>query len=102
VVKRKRVVHSLRPHPPPPWLPGHLIPNLSEPVEFGPGHHGVETRAAAAMMLAPSAPANRPQRVTPPLVPRGTLRSVGEVNRRGVEVERMPSSEEKVSAATAA
>jgi hypothetical protein len=53
-------------------------------------------------MNAPSIPASRPVAVTPPFVPGGTTRSVGEVISRGFDLERIPSSEEKVSAATAA
>ena len=54
------------------------------------------------MMAPPPKPANVPIGVIPPLVPGGTSRKVREVKRRGLEDERMPSSEEKVSAATAA
>jgi hypothetical protein len=54
------------------------------------------------MVKAPSRPARRPVAVTPPLVPGGTTRRVREVIRRGFDLERIPSSEEKVSAATAA
>lgn len=50
----------------------------------------------------PSRPATRPQAVTPPLVPGGTWRRVRDVMRRGLDLERIPSSEEKVSAAVAA
>lgn len=51
-------------------------------------------------MDAPAAPAVRPARVTPPLVPFGVTFHV--VMRRGGEDARMPSSEESVSASVAA
>lgn len=54
------------------------------------------------MLNAPSRPANKPSGVTPPLVPGGTRRKVGEVSSRGELWDSMPSSDEKVSAATAA
>lgn len=47
------------------------------------------------------APAANPVVVTPPFVPGGTVRH-GAVMRKGLVLERIPSSEEKVSAATAA
>ena len=53
-------------------------------------------------MKDPRKPAAVPRGVMPPFVPGGTLRRVRLVRRRGEEDERMPSSEEKVSAATAA
>ena len=46
-------------------------------------------------------PAASPVVVTPPFVPGGTVRH-GAVMRKGLVTERIPSSEEKVSAATAA
>lgn len=63
---------------------------------------GISHADVAATMNAPKAPARRPVPVTPPFVPGGTTRRVGEVIRRGFDLERIPSSEEKVSAATAA
>ena len=54
----------------------------------------------SAIEKLPSAPASRPVSVTPPFVPGGTVRSV--VISLGWDLDRMPSSEEKVSAATAA
>src|SRR6266480_4056023 len=63
--------------------------------------NGISRVAVTLMIEAPRRPACIPVVVTPPLVPGGTLRQ-GEVIRRGGEVERIPSSEEKVSAATAA
>ena len=59
-------------------------------------------RDVSAMVNAPSAPARIPVRVTPPLVPGGTFRRVGEVIKRGWLLDRIPSSLEKVSAVTAA
>ena len=53
-------------------------------------------------MVEPRRPARVPVSVTPPLVPGGTFRRVGDVMRRGWLLERIPSSELKVSAATAA
>jgi hypothetical protein len=53
-------------------------------------------------MSEPRNPATRPQIVTPPFVPFGTFRKLGEVISRGWLSDKMPSSEEKVSAATAA
>lgn len=64
--------------------------------------YGRRKSAVTVMMSEPRAPAIRPQVVTPPLVPGGTRRRRSEVMRRGWVLERMPSSEEKVSAATAA
>jgi hypothetical protein len=55
-----------------------------------------------AIVNAPSTPANKPVAVTPPFVPGGTTRSVGDVISLGFDLERIPSSEENVSAATAA
>lgn len=55
----------------------------------------------AAIMNEPSRPAPRPVIVTPPFVPGGTIRQ-GAVMRRGLDLERIPNSEEKVSEATAA
>lgn len=49
----------------------------------------------------PKAPNSRPPIVTPPFVPRGT-RFQGAVIKKGVVCARIPSSEENVSAATAA
>ena len=59
-------------------------------------------RDVSAMVNAPSAPAIIPVSVTPPLVPGGTFRRVREVIKRGWLLDRIPSSLEKVSAATAA
>jgi hypothetical protein len=50
----------------------------------------------------PRRPAPKPAAVTPPFVPGGTSRRVRDVIRRGFDLDRIPSSEEKVSAATAA
>ena len=55
-----------------------------------------------AIISAPPKPANVPAAEIPPFVPGGTRRKVQLVRRRGWARERMPSSEEKVSAATAA
>ena len=63
---------------------------------------GSRTADVRPIVNAPKEPAKRPVLVTPPFVPGGTTRRVGEMMRRGFDFERMPSSEEKVSAATAA
>jgi hypothetical protein len=63
--------------------------------------NGTMSVEVAERMKAPSKPAPRPAAVTPPFVPGGTMRH-GAVMRRGFDFERMPSSEENVSAATAA
>ena len=55
-----------------------------------------------ATMEAPAKPARVPANVTPPLVPGGTWRKFQDVRSLGLLLERMPSSEENVSAATAA
>lgn len=55
-----------------------------------------------AITNAPRNPASVPIKLTPPLVPGGTSRKSQEVSRRGLLFDRMPSSEENVSAATAA
>lgn len=55
-----------------------------------------------AIVKAPKKPANVPSKEIPPFVPGGTLRKFHEVNSLGFPFDRIPSSEEKVSAATAA
>ena len=55
-----------------------------------------------AIVNAPKKPANVPVRVTPPFVPGGTLRKFHEVISLGLLLDKIPSSEENVSAATAA
>ena len=55
-----------------------------------------------AIANAPRKPAAVPSSVTPPLVPGGTSRKFQDVMSRGLLLDRIPSSEEKVSAATAA
>ncbi len=55
-----------------------------------------------AITNAPRKPARVPIKLTPPLVPGGTSRKLQEVSRRGLLFDKIPSSEEKVSAATAA
>lgn len=54
------------------------------------------------MVKAPAKPANVPINVTPPLVPGGTSRKFKDVKSLGFLVDRMPNSDENVSAATAA
>lgn len=67
-----------------------------------PAQKGSTRADVAATENEPSRPAASPTAVTPPFVPGGTCRRVREVMRRGLDLARMPSSEEKVSAATAA
>ena len=55
-----------------------------------------------AIRKLPKAPAPVPSNVTPPFVPGGTSRRLRDVRSRGLLLERMPNSEEKVSAVTAA
>lgn len=50
----------------------------------------------------PIRPATKPHSVTPPLVPGGTSRSDSDVISLGRLFDRMPNSDENVSAATAA
>ena len=63
------------------------------------GSRSTEVRAIAN---APRNPAKVPTRLTPPFVPGGTSRKFQDVRRRGLPFERIPNSDEKVSAATAA
>ena len=67
-----------------------------------PEQSGNKTADVKAIVDDPNTPAKRPVAVIPPFVPGGTTRRFGEVMRRGLDLERIPSSEEKVSAATAA
>lgn len=53
------------------------------------------------IMKLPAIPLVRPASVTPPFVPGGTTRQ-GAVISLGWDLERMPSSDERVSAVTAA
>lgn len=71
-----------------------LIPDRS-------GQKGSIIPEANATVNDPSRPAPRPVAVTPPFVPGGTFRRLSEVMRRGEDLDRIPSSEENVSAATA-
>ena len=50
----------------------------------------------------PAKPANVPTSVTPPFVPGGTFRKFQDVRSLGLLLESIPSSEENVSAETAA
>lgn len=90
---------SFGPHAFPPRRPGSLLlNNLPEPT----GQNGSRSAEVTAMLNEPSKPPRKPAIVTPPLVPGGTSRSLPEVISLGLLFERMPSSEENVSAATAA
>ena len=66
------------------------------------GQNGSRRTEVTAMVKAPRRPARVPRGVTPPFVPGGTCRRVREVRRRGCDLERIPSSDEKVSAETEA
>lgn len=96
VTARTQMIFSLPPQARPPSRPVVVNPD-NEPN----GQNG-SISDVRAIVSAPSTPAPSPTRVTPPLVPRGTFRNVGDMIRRGSLLERMPSSLEYVSAATAA
>lgn len=103
VTARTHAAFSCRPHPLPPARPGWFSPK-SFPLQLvGPtGQKGSSTTDVRAMVEAPRKPAIVPQKVIPPLVPGGTWRKFQEVRSLGRLFESIPSSEEKVSAATAA
>src|SRR5690349_6675020 len=84
-----RYFFSVHPHPAPPGP----LPTWQ---------NGVKTSALITTINEPINPANSPHKVTPPFVPLGTRRKVNDVMRRGSCVDRIPSSDENVSAATAA
>ena len=63
---------------------------------------GIRVTDVKAIIKAPAKPASVPVSVTPPLVPGGTWRKFQDVRSLGLLWERMPNSEENVSAATAA
>lgn len=77
------------------------MPRVPTASEVSVGQKGRRIAAVSEIMKEPRRPACMPVEVTPPLVPGATLIH-RRVMRRGLEVARMPSSEEKVSAATAA
>lgn len=94
VTARSQRLFSDHPQPVPPWSPG---------VEKdSAGQNGRRMTVVRAIRKAPRKPAIVPNRVIPPLVPGGTWRKLMEVNSLGLVLDRIPSSEEKVSAATAA
>ena len=64
--------------------------------------NGKRVTDVMAMVNEPKRPARRPTNVTPPLVPGGTSLNAREVIRRGRPLASIPSSDEYVSAATAA
>lgn len=66
------------------------------------GQNGSKIADVRAIVKAPKSPAAIPTIVTPPFVPGGTSRRFQDVISRGLLFEMMPSSEENVSAATAA
>ena len=83
-----------------PVSPRALVVAAQESFAVSGGQNVPTARLARAMMAPPARPARRPVGVTPPFVPGGTGWRV--VMRTGGEGERMPSSEERVSAHTAA
>lgn len=87
---------STLPSPPQTVMPA------THPARARPAQNGSRTADVAATANAPPNPAASPVGVTPPFVPRGTTRRLAEVSSRGGVGDRMPSSEERVSAATAA
>lgn len=87
-----------------PSVPQRVIAMVHRARSFNPAlaQNGRTAADVAETMNEPRRPAPRPVAVTPPFVPGGTSRRFNEVIRRGLDFERMPSSEESVSAATAA
>jgi hypothetical protein len=72
-------------------------------IPLPPGtQNGIRIAEVRPIVNAPNMPAKIPVPVTPPFVPGGTTRREGEIMSRGLDFERMPNSEENVSAATAA
>lgn len=94
---------SRHPHPLPPSNPGCVSLNNFPDIVVSPtGQNGSNIVDVTAIVKAPKNPAAVPTTVTPPFVPGGTSRSFQDVISRGLRFERIPSSEENVSAATAA
>lgn len=94
---------SRQAQPLPPSKPGWLSPRSFPIVELAPtAQNGSKIAEVAAIVKDPRKPARIPIAVTPPFVPGGTSRKVGDVINRGLLDAMIPSSEEKVSAATAA
>ena len=92
---------SCRPQPLPPCNPG-LLPKTFPRTVVSAAQKGMRIADVKAIIKAPEKPASVPASVTPPLVPGGTWRKFQDVSSLGLLLERMPSSEENVSAATAA
>ena len=92
---------SFGPHLFPPSSPA-LLPNALPRIPVSIVQKGRRTTEVIAMTKAPPKPARVPVKETPPLVPGGTCRKFQEVRSRGLLLDKMPSSDEKVSAATAA
>ena len=79
------------------------LPNVFAALDTDSGaQNGSRIADVNAIVKAPRKPAIVPSNVTPPFVPGGTLRRFHDVSSRGWLFDKMPSSEEKVSAATAA
>lgn len=94
-------IFSCHPHPSPPSNPG-LLPKNFPRIVVSTEQKGIRITDVKAIMKAPTKPASVPASVTPPLVPGGTWRKFQDVRSLGLLFERMPNSEENVSAATAA
>lgn len=92
---------SCQPQPFPPSKPG-LLPKTLPRTDVSAEQNGIRITDVRATTKAPAKPASVPTSETPPFVPGGTWRKFQDVRSRGLLLERMPSSEEKVSAATAA
>ena len=103
VIAPNKTAFSPKPQPLPPSKPGWFPPKSFPVSELVPiGQNGNSSTETKAIVDAPKKPAMVPRNVIPPLVPGGTSRKLNEVNSRGLVLDKMPSSEENVSAATAA
>ena len=79
-----------------------MLPNTRpRDISYSP-QKGMKITEVVAIIKAPPNPANVPVKEIPPLVPGGTSRKIQEVRSLGLLLESIPSSEEKVSAVTAA
>jgi hypothetical protein len=64
--------------------------------------NGRSITVVTPMVKAPNKPASKPAAVTPPFVPFGTFLRERDVISLGEDFDKIPSSDEKVSAVTAA
>lgn len=94
-------IFSCHPQPLPPSNPG-LLPKTFPRIVVSAEQKGMSITDVKAIIKAPAKPASVPASVTPPLMPGGTWRKFQDVISLGLFLERMPNSEENVSAATAA